>query len=487
MSKKKIATLLDGSTIEYMESDNPPTGTMKKTYFTPDRKHVVQFFITQSETENQERLNRLQAIIGKFNPTVSEARGGSRGTTEKSGEYFTKLFCWPTGIVVKPEFGIVAPIYPNNYFFKTGKWKDQEKKGRWFQSPKLRPMLPESERGDFMKYLAICISISRAIRRLHQAGLAHSDLSSNNVLIDPVNGESIIIDIDSLVVPGIFPPEVMGTARYIAPEVVKTQHLPVDDPNRINPSIRTDLFALAVIIYESLLLRHPLEGPRVNSTESTEKDHILSMGENALFIEHPNDVSNRPNNIQIPYQVLGTHLKTLIERTFITGLHEPNLRPTAMEWEQGLNKTWDMLYPCSHSTCEDKWFVLHHFHDVRCPFCGQKPTGPSEIPVLNFRKQARPGQWIGDGQLVLYHNIFLFNWHAFDHIYPGEEVDRTPLGYCSFYQGKWVLVNQKLPYMITSKGKRVYPGQAMELHDGDEITFSTDHHGRKAYVQFVSI
>jgi hypothetical protein len=487
MSKKKIATLLDGSTIEYIETDNPPSGTMKKTYFTPDKKHAVQFFLQQSEADMTERMTRLQAIIGRFNPTVSERKGGARATTDTSASYFNNLFCWPTGIIVKPEFGIVAPVYPDNYFFKAGDQKGLEKKGRWFQSPKLRPNLHASERGDFMKYLRICISMSRALRRLHQAGLAHSDLSSNNVLIDPVRGESIIIDIDSLVVPGIFPPDVMGTAGYIAPEVIKTQHFSINDPNRINPSIQSDQHALAVLIYESLLLRHPIDGPKVNSTESAEKDNILSMGEKALFIEHPHDRSNRPKNIKIPYQELGPHLSSLFERAFIDGLHEPTLRPTAMEWEQGLNKTWDMLYSCQNQSCEYKWFILDNYRNVRCPSCNTKPNKPKTIPVLKFRKQVRQGHWVSDGQLVLYNNIYFFNWHAFDHVHPGENADRTPLGYCSYYQGRWILVNQQLPYMVTAKGNRVLPGQGLELKDGDEITFSTEPHGRKAFVQIVNV
>ena len=46
--------------------------------------------------------------------------------------------------------------------------------------------------------------------RLHNAGLAHSDLSPNNVLVAPTQGKSIVIDVDSLVVEGLFPPDVAG-------------------------------------------------------------------------------------------------------------------------------------------------------------------------------------------------------------------------------------------------------------------------------------
>ena len=60
-------------------------------------------------------------------------------------------------------------------------------------------------------------------------GLAHSDLSYNNILIDPVTKSANIIDLDGLVVPGLFPPEVIGTADFIAPEVLKTKHLDIKD------------------------------------------------------------------------------------------------------------------------------------------------------------------------------------------------------------------------------------------------------------------
>ena len=41
------------------------------------------------------------------------------------------------------------------------------------------------------------------------------------VLVDPTTGGCVVIDIDSLVVPGVYPPEVIGTGGYIAPEVFR--------------------------------------------------------------------------------------------------------------------------------------------------------------------------------------------------------------------------------------------------------------------------
>jgi hypothetical protein len=477
------ATLKDGKTLDFIITSDPPAGGMKKTYFTPDRSQVVQFYHDPSTANDPQRLARLEAILTRFNPTIPESQGGARGANQVTADYFKKLFCWPTGIVVKPEIGIVAPTYPSNYFFATGQWQGKEKEGRWFSSPKLRKYLPKEELGTWINYLKLCILMSRAVRRLHQAGLAHSDLSSRNILVDPSLGLSVVIDIDSLVVPGLFPPDVLGTPGYIAPEVLATQHLDLRDPNRKHPSAQTDQHALAVLMYEYLLYRHPLEGPKVNSTLSAEEDNRLSFGEKALFVEHPSDTSNRPQDLKIPYTVLGPLLTDLFTRTFVGGLHSPNNRPGAIEWEKGLVKTWDMLYPCANSSCSHQWFVLHNLTSVRCPFCGTKPQGT--IPVLKLRKEVRPGQWMQDGQLVIYNNISLFPWHVFGNVFPGEEADRTPQAYCVFHQGQWLMINQNLASLTSPGGNRVPSGQAVALVDGAQIRLSQEPHGRIAEVQIV--
>lgn len=76
------------------------------------------------------------------------------------------------------------------------------------------------------------------------------------------------------------------------------------------------------------------------------RDETLSMGEKALFIEHPTDKSNavkvsqlssfslpRADPEKIPYTIMGPYLTPLFERAFIDGLHDATKRPTADEWE----------------------------------------------------------------------------------------------------------------------------------------------------------
>ncbi len=287
------AVLENGSQIQYVYDANAPRGGMKHTFFTPDKRFAVQFFNNPRDSENPRLQDRIRTIVGIYNPTLSEADGGALGNTEKTADYFRQRFCWPVAIVKSPEFGIVCPTYPSNFFFGDGastvlNLKGKDKKSNWFTG-RNRKYLEPAERGDFRTMLKTAIGLSRTVRRMHQAGLAHSDLSCNNVLIDPKSGSAVVIDIDSLVVPNKYAPEVVGTRGYIAPEVLATLELEYDDQRRALPCVQTDLHALPVLIYEYLFFSHPLIGPKIYSTKSAEEDDFLALGERATFIENPDD------------------------------------------------------------------------------------------------------------------------------------------------------------------------------------------------------
>ena len=92
---------------------------------------------------------------------------------------------------------------------------------------------------------------------------------------------------------------------------------------------------------------------------------------------------------------------------------------------------------------------------------------------------------MADGQLLVYHNLSVFRWHAFDGVFPGPETDRTPQAYCVFHQGKWLLINQNLASLTSPDGNRVPAGQAVELKDGAQIRLSQEPHGRIVEVQMI--
>jgi serine/threonine protein kinase len=466
--------LQDGRKVAYLP-DPIGEGGMKKVYFTADKKSVLCFFKDQALQRDANRMKRLEAILGRYNPT----------TDSTTGPYFRDLFCWPTAIVLKPEFGVMTPTYAGNFFFGSGPWQGKEKEGKWFSSPKLRKMLPAAERGNWSDYLRLCQMMARAVRKLHLTGLAHSDLSCKNVLVDPPGGRCAVIDIDSLVVPNLFTPDVLGTPGYIAPEVLATQNLAWDNPGRKLPSNLTDLHALAVLFYEYLLRRHPLRGPKVNG-KTAEEDELMSMGQKALYIEHPKDDSNRVKNLAVACDRLGPYLPALFTRAFVDGLHKPPARPNADDWETALARSSDLLIPCGNAACDEKWFVYIEGERPRCPWCGWQLIEPMPVLELHFNPAGRKGTYRLEGHcLVGHHQKTLHRWHVYRNIRPVEGVDPAPQAVVMKHQGRWLLVNRELNSLVSPAGNPVPKGQACELRQDDEVMLAREDHGRLAMVKMI--
>ncbi|MEZ2444843.1 helix-hairpin-helix domain-containing protein [Chitinophaga sp. RCC_12] len=493
MSTKTVNSVINaGKSYQYVDNGEPMRGGMKDVYFSPDKSYVVAFYRDTQDYASKERLRKI--VTDYYNSFFNR----------EGGDYYRDLYCWPTDMVeADKKVGLVVPCYHANFFFKKGYAsndliKGKEKEGKWFASPKFRNRqftlrLDEAELGNWLSYFQICVNISRGVKRLHAAGLAHSDLSYKNVLVDPVSKSATIIDIDGLVVPGLFPPDVIGTADFIAPEVLATKHLGLKDPGRKLPNRLTDLHALAVMIYMYLLYRHPLKGGKIHDLDA-EKDDLLAMGEKALFIEHPQDTSNRPklNHInpkelpwadvnKLPYTITGPYLKELFYQAFVTGLHQPTERPPAEMWEQALLKTTDLMQPCSNAACEQKWYVFDNTHSPKCPFCGTPHKGT--LPVLDLYYEFKPTVWKPENhRLMVYNNQYLFQWHVNRNIIRNERItaaQKVPVGYFVFHQGKWVLVNQQLTSLKDlTEDKEIPIGEMVELTDGKRLLLSREEGGR---------
>ena len=198
-------------------------GTYKDCYLTPEGRDVLLWF---REPVDEAQAQRYAAISGLYRKGLMEGEGGG---------YWQQLFCWPRALVrYQQRLALVVPAYGAQFQFAHGGQnhdalglKGKEKESYWFLSLKHRAhTLDARELGDWRNYLRMALLTARAVRRLHAAGLAHGDLSYKNVLSDPLTGQISLIDLDGLIVPGKHPPEVVGTRDFIAPEVIKTQHLP---------------------------------------------------------------------------------------------------------------------------------------------------------------------------------------------------------------------------------------------------------------------
>ncbi|HEY0036560.1 MAG TPA: hypothetical protein VGB66_07730, partial [Longimicrobium sp.] len=226
--------------------------------------------------------------------------------------------------------------------------------------------------------------------------------------------------------------------------------------------------------------------PKVNAIASAEEDERLSMGERALWIENPTDRSNRPKGDFVPYTSLGPYLSPLFERAFTDGLQRPHQRPGADEWERALVRTTDLLMRCGSPSCTHQWFVYDGSTAPRCPGCGWKFTGT--MPVLNFYREGKPGQYISDRhRLVVWQNQYLYRWHIYSNQFAGEGADRKPLGYFAFHNGQWLLVNQNGDSMQIVGGEPIPTNSHVVLRDGLQIRLSKESFGRLAVVQMVQV
>ena len=489
MANKVTLTASDGSTVEFYD-EIKAQGGVKDVYFSTDKTYVVAFYRKNLSPAEKDRLSN---IVGPYHKRIFES---------PEGNYWNEYLIMPTKMVKWNEkTGVVLPFYPKRFFFSGGPFDGKEKEGKWFASAKLRNrFLPADQKGTWLSNVHMCLKIARAVRRLHAAGLAHSDLSYKNVLVDPISGNACIIDADELVVPGKYDAGVLGTPDFIAPEVMATRELKLGDPNKKLPSINTDRHALAVLIYMYLLNRHPLRGGKVWDIDPA-KDEAMSMGEKALFIEHPTDKTNRvkPQELdksqlpqgdptKLPYTICGPYLKKLFDRAFIDGLHNPLARPSAAEWEDALVKTCDLVQPCQNPKCEAHWYVFDNTTKPKCPFCGQEYKG--QLPILNFYYAPSHGKYMSENyRLMVYDKQTLYKWHSNNLVSANEKTsaeDKKPVGDFHFHNGQWILINRRLPDMYDATDKKpIAIGGYVPLTDGRQILLDKGQGGRLIVVQLV--
>jgi serine/threonine protein kinase len=104
--------------------------------------------------------------------------------------------------------------------------------------------------------LRLAESLAKTLAFLHQQKLAHSDLKPSNILLTP-SGQPLLLDFNLSISTRNSGVLVGGTPRYMPPEqlaaCLEQRPLPVE------AACRAELYSLAVILYELLTGRHPLE------------------------------------------------------------------------------------------------------------------------------------------------------------------------------------------------------------------------------------
>ncbi len=459
-----LVRLNNGST-EYYDGDPFAQGGQGSLHLSRDKHSVIKLYHNPSP----DRVQALHKIIGEFNVTKIEAKADSN---------VEHLFAWPNAVVQAPRLGVRM----NNVNFQV----EHKPLTWWIGARSVKRLAPEI-RGNWLDRTMVAVNMARIAWLLHSNGLCHSDFSGDNFLANVAYQHVVLIDLDSLVVPGVLPPEMLGTGDYMAPEIV-IGRMGVHKTD-IKPSIYTDLHSLAVLIYQLLLMRHPLKGPRQNDPDA-EKDDLLALGERALYIEDPVDHSNRPADPFWGAWLLGEEVEGLMRRSFTAGLRYPVQRPLAAEWGDALLRMTEQMVPCSNPVCEGKAFVLLRDQPAVCPWCRTKVVRPTQVPVLRLYDSAgqighfQPGR----GRVVGWQDRTLHRWHTQVGYSERAAVlpeDRRPVARFHYKQNKWYLANLAIPDLHATQQnsvQRVGPDEMIPLENGQHLMIGSGQSSRLAVV-----
>jgi len=307
--------------------------------------------------------------------------------------------------------------------------------------------------------------LAHSFLHLHSQGLCYRDISFGNIFFDPQSGEVVICDNDNVTVDGDPASGILGTPRFMAPEVVRGDAL---------PSTQTDLFSLAVLLFYLFMVHHPLEGRRELAIHSFDLPAMTRLyGTDPLFIFDPADRSNEPvpghhDNALLSWPIYPQFLRELFTRSFTEGLrNSEHGRVREGEWRAAMIRLRDSILYCSACGTEN-------FYDADalraragdpggCWACG----APIQLP---YRLR------IGRSTVMLNHDTRLFPHHV-DEQTPNDF--SSPIAEITVHPehpGVWGLKNLSAEKWCFSKPGdptplEVLPGRAMRLDSGVRINF----------------
>lgn len=284
-------------------------------------------------------------------------------------------FLWPLAISAYKEnsFGYLMELRPKQYV--------------GFSSL----LNAKSKFTSFKSLLNAAKKICIAFQKLHMKGYSYQDINDGNVFVDTKTGDILICDNDNVAPYGTWL-GIIGKDRYMAPEVVLGNN---------HPSMETDLYSLAVILFMLIFVAHPLEGAAVHACPCLTTKYIKKFyAEDAVFVYDPNKGNNRPvkgidNNVIIFWKYYPEFLRDIFIKAFTDGLYKPSHRIRENEWIDCFEKMEDIIITCPY--CGNEEFYNYTQNDnkfVTCGDCGRKYAKPFVLVGKHINKPIIKGSII---------------------------------------------------------------------------------------------
>jgi serine/threonine protein kinase len=362
----------------------------------------------------------------------------------------TSCFLWPIEMVSDaktPGFGYVMGLRESRY------------KG-------IVDLMKRRIEPSFRALITAGIQLADSYFQLHSAGLCYRDISFGNVFFDPNSGDVLICDNDNVTINGGEQSGVLGTPKFMAPEVVRGEAVPSRD---------TDLYSLAVLLFYMLMVHHPLEGQRELQVKCMDLPAMNRLyGTDPVFIFDPKNDTNRPDpkfhrNAIEYWSVYPETVRELFTRSFTAGLRNPQQgRVKETEWRSTMLQLRDLIAYCQH--CQVENFFDAHFDDV--DGSGQSCWACRDVLRWPFRLRIDKRYLV-----MLNHDTTLYPHHLdstlnHDHSKPVATISRHPTepdtwGLKNLSSTKWVVTNSM--GMLTD----IPPGKNVRLDRGITIRFGS--------------
>lgn len=351
-------------------------------------------------------------------------------------------FLWPTAMVQDTDsgtYGYIMELREANF------WGLEDFMARRI-SPSIRALLTAGQQ------------LSDGFLRLHSKGFCYRDISFANVFFDPKTGDVRICDNDNVDISGTEIGGILGTPRFMAPEVVRRESVPSD---------QTDRYSLAVLLFFLLHGGHPLDGKREANIRCLDVPALERLyGFHPLYIWDPDDDSNRPvagiHDNPIAFRNLYPKpLTALFERSFTDGLHYPTKRVRESEWRNAFAAAIDSLWLCSCGA--------ESFYEAS----GSAPGGEKSCWACKNRLTLPPRIQLGNNVVVLNRTSRLVGRHlgqTQDNDAAIAEVVQNPkaanlFGLRNLTAEAWTLTKSDGSVVD------VPPGRAVPIIDGNRINF----------------